>query len=891
MTWLAYDEGLIDDIAARLDLRAPNKRALAAVIRTISADEFREVVCDLATGVGKTYIMAALVDYLTAQGVRNILIVTPGSTIQEKTVANFTPSSPKYVQGTDTSPEIITAETYQSGRIGEALQDAETVKLFVFNVQQLIEPSSGASRRMRTPDELTGTALYSHLQAAGDLVIVADEHHMYRTQARRFSAAIRDLQPRALIGLTATPDPTDEEKVIFRYTLGEAIADELVKVPVVVYRKDGHTDVRTQLADACHLLRIKAAAYASWASRHHQEPVSPVLFVVTHTVQDAEETATLLAAENMIGDPEAILVITSQSSDEALKALAMVEDHASPVRAVVSVDKLKEGWDVKNIAVIVALRALVSHTLTEQILGRGLRLPYGRRTSEPLIDQVDLVAHDSYRRLLAEKDNLIQQVIPPRPRNESSPLTAASAANQLDDTQFEVTQYIYQGTIRAVAHARAPDGEPQEDKPLLIFQDFEAASTLGGRASQPPVLERVPGAPQIRFPRRIRKVTLVQFSLSDITDAEARAAGTGFRNEITVPLVRVALNVRRTRAGGMSVSQEAQQSETATQQWLPLSDVQRDLRNRVFMLGLVSKTVRELNAADRVVESFLAGAGADADHEMNWSAERARHAVTGIDALIQRMYNNRRIRPEYESRPVMLPAEPRPMPPEVFDRYDRFERGRWYGGWMKSLLPAASFDAGTTEFRLAEIMDSSPEVAWWHRLRTVDGAYIELDGGGKYYPDFVAIDTNGVLWIIEGKSDDDAESQDVLAKKAAAEDHARYVSDDSRFGEWRYMLCTETAIKSAGHSWEALKTAVGAGLGQLAAARPAFIDRDELENTVGHASANFRVSAGQTGVCRATRRHAKGTSCVSWVFRRTWSPPRSTECERRRPAELRVTLS
>jgi type III restriction enzyme len=77
----------------------------------------------------------------------------------------------------------------------------------------------------------------------------------------------------------------------------------------------------------------------------------------------------------MIGEASAVLVITSQSSDEALASLAAVEDPGSPVRAVVSVDKLKEGWDVKNIGVIVALRALASQTLTEQILGRGLRLP------------------------------------------------------------------------------------------------------------------------------------------------------------------------------------------------------------------------------------------------------------------------------------------------------------------------------------------------------------------------------------------------------------------------------------------------------------------------------------------------------------------------------------
>jgi type III restriction enzyme len=815
MTWLAYDQGLINDIAARLDLRDPNKRALSAVIRRISADEFREVVCDLATGVGKTYIMAALVDYLAEQGVRNILVVTPGTTTQEKTIANFTPGSTKHVQGLDASPWLVTVETFRSGRVGEALRDPGVLKLFVFNVQQLIAPSAGASRRMRTLDELIGTDLYSHLHATRDLVVIADEHHVYRAQARRFSAAVRDLQPRALVGLTATPDPADEDKVIFRYSLGEAIADKLVKIPVIVYRRDGHTDARTQLADACLLLRLKAAAYAGWASQDHQEAVSPVLFVVCQTIQEAEETAYWLSAQDMIGDRAAVLVITSQSSDEALASLASVEEPGSTIRAVVSVDKLKEGWDVKNIAVIVALRALASRTLTEQILGRGLRLPYGRRTEDPLIDQIDIVAHDSYRRLLAQKDSLIQQVIPPRPRSSGSPTAVAPGAGEPGDAEFEVTERVSQGTIRVVTHSPASDDGPQGDAPLLLIQDFEAAAGQGQEQSRPMVLQRVLGAPQIRFPCRVRKVTLVQFSLSDITDGEARAAGTGFAEEVTVPLVRVALNVRRTRAGGISVSQEAQPPVTATQQWLPVSDVQHDLQRRVFMLGLVPKTEPELNAAARVVASFLRGAGAGPGQEVNWSAERARQAAAGIDALIQQKYDTRRLRPEYESRPIILPAEPRPMPTTIINRYDRFERGQWYEGWNKSLLPVASFDAGTTEFRLAEIMDSSAGIAWWHRLRKVDGAYIELDVGGKYYPDFITLDQDDVSWIIEGKSDDEAESPDAQMKKAAAEDHVRYVSDDSRFGTWRYLFCTETAIKSAGDSWDALVAAAGGRLGHL----------------------------------------------------------------------------
>lgn len=58
MTWLACDQDLICEIASRLELREPNKKALSCVIEHIAADGFHEVVCDLATGVGKTYIMA-----------------------------------------------------------------------------------------------------------------------------------------------------------------------------------------------------------------------------------------------------------------------------------------------------------------------------------------------------------------------------------------------------------------------------------------------------------------------------------------------------------------------------------------------------------------------------------------------------------------------------------------------------------------------------------------------------------------------------------------------------------------------------------------------------------------------------------------------------------------
>jgi type III restriction enzyme len=813
VTWLVYDQGLIDEIASRMDLRAPNKAALARIVANIHADEFREVVCDLATGVGKTYLAAALVDYLAAQGIRNVLVVTPGKTIQDKTIANFTPGSPKYVPGGDCQPLLITAENFTRGQVGDALHEPGMLKLFVFNVQQLIRPAANMSRKVREMDEFIGGDLYSHLQSADDLVVIADEHHVYRSQAQAFSSAIRDLKPRALIGLTATPDEADEPNVIYRYSLAEAIADGLVKIPVIVYRQDGHKDIATQLADACHLRTVKAAAYRTWAQATGELAVNPVLFVVCQTIEDAQHTANLLAGEPYIGDAAAVLEITSQSSDAALEALAAVEQPDSPIRAVVSVDKLKEGWDVKNIGVIVAVRRLASQALTEQILGRGLRLPYGRRVGVPMIDTVDLVAHDSYRKLLEQKDALIQQIIPTGQSAETGEPTATGAertAREAAAAQVEEVQE--QGTLRLITPPRIIDGEEVDGMAGLILQEYGITESEGQRdAAEYRILQRVQGAPRIAFPRREREVLPVQFSLSLVDDADARASGAAFAHEIKIPLIREALNARRTLHGDVEVRREAQDPGEAHQEWIPLDQVTADLETRVLGLGLVEESLPEYNAARRVVRAFLAGAGADASSEVNWGSERAHLALQGIDALIQQKYNMRRLQPQYAFNAVTMPVEPRPMPTDILDRYDDFERGRWYGGWRKSILPIASFDAKTTERRLAEILDSSSSIEWWLRLRLDDPVYIELDTGSRYFPDFIAVDNLGVQWLIEGKSDHDVPRRDVEAKREAAEEWARFVNDDGRFGTWRYLFCSETALKTSHGAWDSLLVAAGAG--------------------------------------------------------------------------------
>ena len=149
---LNLDNDLVEEISSDFDLRAPNKEALIELIKTLSggynSDDMQ--VLNLATGVGKTYLMAAFIEYLRKQGIKNVLIVTPGKTVQAKTVQNFSMGSPRYITGSPVPVDVVTPKDYSQwikrqnssiqrlpiGRAGELAMLA-----FVFNIQQLIAPN------------------------------------------------------------------------------------------------------------------------------------------------------------------------------------------------------------------------------------------------------------------------------------------------------------------------------------------------------------------------------------------------------------------------------------------------------------------------------------------------------------------------------------------------------------------------------------------------------------------------------------------------------------------------------------------------------------------------------------------------------------------------------
>ncbi|ABL80603.1 MULTISPECIES: DEAD/DEAH box helicase family protein [unclassified Nocardioides] len=832
---IEYDESLVEQVAHTLDLRRPNRDALDALAQALAAAETgAELVADLATGVGKTYIAGALLDYLYASGLSNVVIVTPGSTIQRKTVDNLTPGHRKYLRGLQSNPLVVTLDSLERGEVGAALQDTDRFKVFVLTVQSLLRPNTNDARRAYREHETTGVALYDYLQAADDLVVIADEHHVYYSNnAKKFRQAIEQMHPQALIGLTATPHEAAEPKIVYRYPLSSAIADGYVKIPVLVSRRDGISDLRTQLADGLTLLAAKAATMRAYCNMTKQAYAEPILFIVASTIDEANEIRDTLAGSDMLGTAEQVLLVTSEEPDKTLALLDTLEDPDSPIRAVVSVGMLKEGWDVKNVYVIASVRSLESTLLTEQVLGRGLRLPFGTRTGNPMLDTVEVLSHRSFAALLRQAKVLLEETLGKRTEEATittnpvpgiiAPGVPLGAGDVLPVNPDEAGSISVNLPGVSAAYAEEHDGDghaqvPGQTHTGIIFATPESRSDAA-RASEQAVAHTVGPTPQrshslpLFIPRVIRTTRRAPFSLADLDLTQVEALGRQFANDEGESLRRTALNAEYDLTGEAHVVITEQRDRVAASaQLIPYGSIETDLVGRLLRTDGIEASVREANAAQKVAQVFLDGARVT--ESTPWRVEHGRLATARLTEWIKQRHAATRT---WIETSVLLDRWPDPQERiEVQPPADRhlvtsssvFARGYPYSGWERSFYDVVRFDAYSTEFRLAELFDASSGVESW--LRVDEHVPLRIDYsmgayGRQYEPDFVVIDDERVHWIIEGKRDSEVTSAVVEAKRDAAREWLRAVNEDSAVSDrWGYLLASESVVANSS-SWFALR--------------------------------------------------------------------------------------
>ena len=445
----------VNAIAGRLSLRAPQTESLTKLASAIEAApamlkhnrdasdvvavlnalksqfptlqdferDFPSLCFALATGVGKTRLMGAFISYLfRAHGIRHFFVLAPNLTIYDKLIADFTPNTPKYVfkgvaEFASYPPEIITGDNYEER--AQALGDLlSPVTINIFNIAKITsEVRGGKSPRIKRLSEYIGQSYFDYLAALPDLVLLMDESHRYRATAGL--RAINELKPLIGLELTATPfvettkGPVPFKNVVMDYPLARAMEDGFVKEPAVVTQRNFDAKSmppeeveRVKLQDGVRMHEATKVELKTYARTNSVKEVKPFMLVIARDTTHAGALLAWLQSDGFFGGRYSGKVIQVDSSksgaeeEEMVRRLLAVESVDEPTEIVIHVNMLKEGWDVTNLYTIVPLRAANARTLVEQSIGRGLRLPYGKRTGVAAVDRLNIIAHDRFQDII-----------------------------------------------------------------------------------------------------------------------------------------------------------------------------------------------------------------------------------------------------------------------------------------------------------------------------------------------------------------------------------------------------------------------------------------------------------------------------------------------------------
>lgn len=445
----------VNAIAGRLSLRAPQAESLARLARAIEATpltlkhdresaevadvlnllqqqfatlqdferDFPSLCFALATGVGKTRLMGAFISYLySAHGIKHFFVLAPNLTIYDKLIGDFTPNTPKYVfkgvaEFAAYPPEIITGDNYEER--AQALGDLlSPVTINIFNIAKITsEVRGGKAPRIKRLSEYIGQSYFDYLASLPDLVLLMDESHRYRATAGL--RAINDLKPLLGLELTATPfvettkGPVPFKNVVMDYPLARAMEDGFVKEPAVVTQRNFDAKSmppeeveRVKLQDGVRMHEATKVELKTYARSNSVKEVKPFMLVIARDTTHASALLAHLQSEAFFAGRYRNKVIQVDSSksgaeeEDMVRKLLAVESVDEPTEIVIHVNMLKEGWDVTNLYTIVPLRAANARTLVEQSIGRGLRLPYGKRTGVAAVDRLSIIAHDRFQDII-----------------------------------------------------------------------------------------------------------------------------------------------------------------------------------------------------------------------------------------------------------------------------------------------------------------------------------------------------------------------------------------------------------------------------------------------------------------------------------------------------------
>ena len=393
-------------------------------VQDLPPKNLRRYAFKMATGSGKTWVMAMVIVWahfhkkrvLKSELSTNFLIIAPNVIVYQRLEKDFEsnrifhdlPLIPPEWRGSWRQKVILR---------GESTEPDPSGNLFLTNIQQLYETRDQEWTPQNAVDALLGKkpvkdlasyqrSMLERVKGLKDLIVINDEAHHVHDEELAWSQSLlaihRSLPKGLSLWLDFSATPKDQNGMYFPWTvvdwpLAQAVEDRIIKAPIIVTKED---DPKHPGKDPDNIKKENVtekfgywiqAAVQRW--KEHEKTYKklgkkPVLFIMAEKNVYADVLGEYLWKTKEFGFKESeVLVIhtdeageiTKKYVEKARKAARDIDKPESKIKAIVSVMMLREGWDVRNVSVVLGLRPFTAKAeiLPEQVIGRGLRLMTG----------------------------------------------------------------------------------------------------------------------------------------------------------------------------------------------------------------------------------------------------------------------------------------------------------------------------------------------------------------------------------------------------------------------------------------------------------------------------------------------------------------------------------
>ena len=363
----------------------------------------------LPTGGGKTLLAThsvgvALRDLLERDHCV-VLWLVPSNTIREQTLKALWNRTHPYRRALDRSTgpvsvlDVTGALTLQSASLeAETVvivstiqafrrEDTEGMKVYkdsgylMEHFRNLVGIPESSIEKLDRYDDGTPLRSLANVLCLRRPVVIVDEAHNARTPLS-FDTLAR-FNPSCIIELTATPDlRRNPSNVLYSASAAELYAEDMIKMPI---RLETRADWKELLGDAVATRK----RLEKLARRETAEYLRPIMLVQAQPRSQRRQAVTVDAVRQCLVDDfhieEKEIAVATGDRDEL--GTQDVLARSCPIRYVVTVQKLREGWDCPFAYVLATIAELQSSRPLEQILGRVMRLPGAKRKEVPELNR------------------------------------------------------------------------------------------------------------------------------------------------------------------------------------------------------------------------------------------------------------------------------------------------------------------------------------------------------------------------------------------------------------------------------------------------------------------------------------------------------------------------